>query len=87
MFIEIDLQSVPPTTTLREPYDFTSFSVKVRDAADTFISEQTLRELAGETASDPDWQSGVQKMIAYASQRGWLNASGDVQAHVERIKP
>ena len=32
MYIEIDMSVVPPTTILREPDDFTSFKIVVREA-------------------------------------------------------
>ena len=83
MYVEVDLRSTPPATTLRDASDFSSFKVVVVDASDTFISQHALRDLAGPLASDPSWQSGFEKMIAFAAEHGWTNDAGEIQAHVE----
>jgi hypothetical protein len=83
MYVEVDLRCTPPTTSLRDPSDFSSFKVVVVDPSDTFISQQVLRDLAGPLASDPTWQAGFEKMVAYAADHAWTNDGGDIQAHIE----
>lgn len=82
MYIEIDLSVVPPTTVLQEPDDFTSFKIVVRQAEHARVPVESLEQLAGERAGDPDWRRGLGKMLEYAEQRGWLDESG-VRAHVQ----
>ena len=83
MHIEIDLSVVPPSVVLHEPDDFTSFKVVVREADHARIPVASLEQLAGDRAGDPEWRRGLEKMLDYAQQRGWVDDSG-VRAHVER---
>ncbi len=47
-----------------------------------------MRRLAGDLADDPEWNTGLEKMLAYASSKGWMDPSGTaIQAHVEWAKP
>ena len=41
-----------------------------------------LRELAG-PARDPEWEAGLEGMVAFAASRGWTRGSA-LRAHVER---
>jgi hypothetical protein len=48
------------------------------------IAVGTLRDLAGDTARDPEWAQGFAGMIAYATSKGWVDDAGAVRMHVER---
>ena len=53
-----------------------------------FITVDAVRRLAGDLAADPDWNAGLDKMLAYAGSKGWMDPSGTaIQAHVEWAKP
>ena len=32
---------------------------------------------------DPQWQAGLDAMIAFAGKKGWLDETGSIRAHVE----
>ena len=82
--------------SLDEPDDFKGFKVVVasgdgsglfsvgrlahRDTA--WINADAVRTLAG-AAATPAWEDGFTAMLAYAQTKGWLDAAGDIQAHVE----
>ncbi len=84
MIIQIDLTTVPPTTTLLDPDDFSAFKVLLRGADDAFVAPDALRALAGDRATDPAWNQGLEAMLAYAKGKGWVrDADGAIQAHVE----
>ena len=84
MYIEIDLTTVPPTTTLREPDDFTRFKVVVTPAADAFVTPDALRALPGARPDDPAWEEQLSGMLGYAASKGWIrDEDGAIQAHVE----
>jgi hypothetical protein len=82
MYLEIDLSVVPPATVLREPDDFTSFKVVVKEAEHARVPVESLERLAGERAGDPEWRRGLGKMLEYAEQHGWVD-DGGVRAHIE----
>jgi len=82
MYIEIDLSAVPPVSVLHEPDDFTSFKVIVRALEHARVPAEVIQALAGDRARDPDWQRGLEKMLEYARQHGWVDDSG-VRAHIE----
>ena len=52
--------------------------------ADAFLDVDLLAGLAGELAADPRWRAAYGEMVAYAGGKGWVDADGRVQAHVER---
>jgi hypothetical protein len=54
------------------------------DGAEAFVSVESIKELAGERASDTDWLAQLDKMIEFARKRGWINESGDVRGHLVR---
>jgi hypothetical protein len=84
VYIEIDLTTVPPTTTLREPDDFGAFKVVVLQADDVHVEPATLRALAGARADDPEWTGRLDGMMGYAASKGWIReGDGAIQAHVE----
>jgi hypothetical protein len=83
MYVRVDLASVPPVTELREADDLTSLKVIVKHVDSTYLSADTLRELAGSLASDPGWQERFAKMLDYAQLHGWVREDGAVRAHVE----
>ena len=82
--------------TLDEPDDFKGFKVVVasgdggglfsvgrlahRDTA--WINANAVRARAG-AAATPTCEDGFAAMLAYAQTKGWLDAAGDIQAHVE----
>lgn len=57
------------------------------DGSHAWLQVEELRAAAGATVPDADraaWISGYDGMIAYASEKGWLNEAGThVRAHVE----
>ena len=83
MQIVIDLGVVPPATVLEDPDDFTSLKIVVREAEHARVPVESLERLAGDRAGDPEWRRGLEKMVAYAEQHGWLEDNG-VRAHIER---
>jgi len=83
VYLEIDLRSVPPATALRDPDDFASFKVVVREAEHARVPVEALERLAGDRAEDPEWRRGLEKMLEYAEQHGWVDGDG-VRAHIER---
>ena len=83
MDIEIDLRLVPPRTVLQNPDDFTSFKVVIREASHTKVRADVIEQLAGDRATQADWQQGFKRMLDYAESKGWLDENG-VQAHIER---
>jgi hypothetical protein len=60
----------------------------VAEDGHAFIAVDAVRRLAGELADDPEWNEGLEKMLAYASSKGWMDPTGTaIQAHVEWAKP
>lgn len=84
MIIEVDLRSVPPALTLREPDDFSAFSVRAV-GQHAFVDRAMLLALAGDRAGDAGWVAELDAMLAYAASRGWVDASGATRAHVEYV--
>jgi hypothetical protein len=87
MWVEIDLETVPPGVALREAHDLGSLKVVVRGAEHAHVSATTLRDLAGERASDPEWTEQLEAMVAYARSKGWVRDDGAIRAHVEARPP
>lgn len=48
-----------------------------------FVTRAGLEALAGDRASDADWQSSLDAMLGYADSKGWTDDSGAVRAHLE----
>jgi hypothetical protein len=46
-----------------------------------FIDPDAVRRLAGDR--DAPWRESFAQMLAYAHTKGWLDADGAIQAHVE----
>jgi hypothetical protein len=82
VYVEIDVSVIPPAMVLREPDDFTSFKLTVRQADRALVPVESLRQLAGDRADDPDWRRRFEKMLHYAQQHGWVD-DGAVRAHIE----
>jgi hypothetical protein len=82
VIIDVDLTAVPPTISLLEPDDLTSFSVRAR-GEHAFVDRGTLIALAGERANDAAWLERLDKMLAYAASKGWADESGRTRAHIE----
>lgn len=51
------------------------------DAA--WVSPAALRRLAPR-GTEPEWQAGLDAMVAFARSRGWVDATGGIRAHIER---
>ncbi len=47
-----------------------------------FIEPATVERLAAGSVG-ADWEARFAGMLAYAEEKGWIDASGAVQAHVE----
>jgi hypothetical protein len=86
MVLEIDLSVVPPGVVLRDVDDFTSLSVALLDAQETWISTEELAQLAGPRSHDDAWRAQFDAMLTYAESRGWL-ADGAVRAHIDWPAP
>jgi hypothetical protein len=47
------------------------------------IAPEVLVGLAGDLGADPGWTAGFTRMIAYATEHGWVDGEGRVRVHVE----
>ncbi len=83
MRIELDLTTVPPTATLREPDDFERFEVLATQTGHVFVTVDELRRLAGERAEDAEWLRRLDDMVGYAESKGWIGEDGSIRAHLE----
>jgi hypothetical protein len=84
MVIEVDLSTVPPGLALREADDMQGFSVSVNRPEHTFVDREQLLAVAADRARDPQWQEGLEAMLAYADSKGWIRgADGAIQAHLD----
>lgn len=54
------------------------------DAEHVFVGQDALRQLAGDVADDA-WNEGFAAMVEFADSKGWLDGSGAIRAHVERV--
>jgi hypothetical protein len=66
---------------MRDLDDFTSLRVVVPQHV--WITRAEFERLAGDRATDPAWREGLEKMLAYAASKRWMNEHGAVRAHVE----
>jgi hypothetical protein len=48
-----------------------------------FVTPEVVVGLVGEAAT-PEWRAGFDRMVEYARSKGWTDATGALQAHVER---
>ena len=53
------------------------------DGEHVVVDPAALRALAG-PAADEAWDEGFSGMCAYAAGKGWVEADGAIQAHIER---
>ena len=53
------------------------------DDGNVFIAVDALKRLASEHATDPEWIASLDAMVAYATERGWVDEAGAIQAHCE----
>jgi len=83
MYIEIDISTIPPAVTLRDPDDFTGFKVVTTRPEHSYVEPGTLRQLAGDRAEDSAWLADLDGMLAYAQSKGWVREDGAVRAHLE----
>ena len=81
MYVEIDLSIVVPATVPREPDDFTSFKVVVREAehAACRSSRSSGSPVGVPRSGGAPWP---RKDAGYAEQHGWVD-DGGVRAHIE----
>lgn len=84
MFIEVDLGTVPPALALRETDDFKMFKVVVRDADHVWVDLDQITALAAECADEPGWRDGLDGMVGYAKEHGYIDDHGRMRGHVER---
>ncbi|MCX6385254.1 MAG: hypothetical protein NTV40_01230 [Solirubrobacterales bacterium] len=82
MDLVIDTSTVPPTTTLEDPTEFGSFKVTLRSSDHVYVPVEDLIQAAGAHADDPQWRAGLEAMLAYAQEHGWIK-DGAIRAHVE----
>ena len=47
------------------------------------VAPEVLLALAGPRAADPAWRTGFDRMVAYATSRGWVDDQGHLRVHVE----
>lgn len=53
------------------------------DGGHLWVEIAWLRNAARPSSAAPDWERGFDKMIAYATGKGWVDASGRaVRAHI-----
>jgi hypothetical protein len=56
---------------------------RLREDGDHVVVDPiALRALAGDSATDA-WDEGLAGMVAYAADKGWVEADGGIVAHVE----
>jgi hypothetical protein len=55
------------------------------DCTHAYIDAGTIPRLAGATADRREWQEAYQRMVAYASSKGWSDERGRIRAHVEWV--
>lgn len=48
-----------------------------------FVPVSRIRDLAGSVALDVTWNEEFTRMIEFASDHGWVDATGALRAHVE----
>jgi len=48
------------------------------------LPASTLVELAGPVADETGWREGFDRMITFATNKGWVDSSGGVRIHVEQ---
>jgi hypothetical protein len=70
-------------TELRGADDFAAFKVVASRPSHVWISPAEIERLAGDWAADPSWREGLERMLAYAREHGWVDERGAVRAHVE----
>jgi hypothetical protein len=88
---------------LREPEEFSRFSVVIEgsgpepladlvarvglgrladDGQHVVVDPAAVRALASDAAT-PTWDEGFAAMVSYAAGKGWVEADGGIQAHIE----
>ncbi len=82
MYVHVDVTQVPPVIELREPDDFTRFSVVVAAPPHAWIHPDDLAGLSGRS-EDAAWREDLGGMLRFADSRGWLDERGRVRAHVQ----
>jgi hypothetical protein len=80
--ITVDLSTVPPLVELEGADDLKSFSVVLHEPEHAWVSLEELKRLAGPRAEDTEWLAELDKMVAYASSKGWVREDGALRAHL-----
>jgi hypothetical protein len=83
MYIQIDLATAPPTTSLCDAENFKEFKTVVVGADHLYVGIGDVVSLAGERGGDAEWRSQLDQMVAYAQTKGWVRDDGAVRAHIE----
>lgn len=86
MYVQIDLAPLPPSVALKDPEDFTGFSVQVAVPPHIWVKPDMLVALAGR-GDDPAWRAELAAMTTYAASKGWVDGDGRIRAHVTVIAP
>jgi hypothetical protein len=55
------------------------------DPEHVLIDRAALEGLAGDHAQEPDWQQSLSSMLQYAASKGWVDDTGAIRAHIERV--
>jgi hypothetical protein len=53
------------------------------DGDHVLVQPDGVRALAGDRATDPEWQKSLDGMLGYAASKGWVDETGAIQAHCE----
>ena len=51
-------------------------------AGHVFVHRATIESLAGHRADQAEWARGLDAMVRYASEHGWLDGAGRIRAHI-----
>lgn len=52
-----------------------------------FVMPEMLRRMAGDYGVEPGWNAKFDRMVAYATERGWVSEDGAIRAHIETTPP
>ncbi|MCP5026686.1 MAG: hypothetical protein GY929_10425 [Actinomycetia bacterium] len=99
-FVFVRVDTTAGITTLVEPADCTRFHVEVIGSEDdlaltlgdvgrvddenVWVSPGAVRRLA-QGQVDDNWEGEFAGMVGYATSKGWVDDSGAIRAHIERV--
>jgi hypothetical protein len=55
------------------------------NAEHVWVEPVLVIEVAGAHANDDRWREKFEAMVIYAQSKGWVDGSGAIRAHVERL--